>query len=96
VQCYVLTCANQDHVLTDYVSLYLDSTYNRRITFTKHPDTLQLNLDFINSKSEISILIHKDDYKEIRESKVEFNYLIEDNYDVETLLEKLEVYQIFS
>ena len=89
---YQFRCASENHVLSDYVSLYLTTTFYRRITCTTHPDSLQLHLDFTKQVSEIAMEVGL----RIHSTPVRFNYLLEDCNDLDKLLEKLEVFQAFS
>ena len=89
---YQMRCASEDHVLTDYVSLYLNTTYYRRVTCTKSPDCLQLHLNFLTNESQVTV-----DVGPIKKNiVVEFKYLVEDCNSIDKLLERLEIYQAFS
>ncbi len=89
---YQFKCAGEDHLIADYVSLYMSPTFYRRITCTNHPDILQLNLDFVNQKSEIVIQL---DLK-VKTIQVPFDSIINDCESLDKLIEKLETYQVFS
>lgn len=89
---YQFRCASEDHILCDYVSLYLNTTYYRRITCTTHPDSIQLHLDFTNQISEVSIQIGS----KFTNASIKFNHLLEDCNDLEKLIQRLELYQSFS
>lgn len=89
---YQFRCGAQDHVLSDYVSLYLTPTFYRRITCTTHPDTLQLHLDFTKQTSEIVVEVNLN----MHSVPVRFDYLLEDCDSLEKLLGRLEIYQAFS
>lgn len=89
---YQFRCGNEDHVLHDYVSLYLNTTFYRRITCARSPDCIQLHLDFTKSESEITVEINN---KKVT-TAVKFDYLLEDCNNIDKLLERLEIYQSFS
>lgn len=89
---YQFTCVAEDHVLRDYVSLYLNTTFYRRVTCTHSPDCIQLHLDFTKSESEITVEVNN---KRVT-TTVRFDYLLEDCNDIDKLLERLEIYQAFS
>lgn len=89
---YQFKCAAEDHVLSDYVSLYLTPTFYRRITCTTHPDTLQLHLDFTKQTSEIIIEVNT----KMHSVPVKFDHLLEDCNNIDKLMGRLEIYQAFS
>jgi len=97
---YEFICASEDHLLTDYVSLYLNTTYYRRITCYPDPDAIQLRLDFIGQESEIVFNLEEESRFRFSQSKptnnsVKFDYILEEYNDLAKLKERLEIYQSF-
>lgn len=89
---YLFKCAAENHIVHDYVSLYLNTTYYRRITCTKSPDCIQLHLDFTSNTSQVAI----DVGTQLNRAPIDFDHLLEDCNDIDKLLERLEIYQAFS